>query len=346
MRIEGVRRIGKMPRRRRSPTAATSRLTLLVHLMSAGRLQLFDKRASLKDRARGCWSGSTDGRELRLREFGTRQRPGRSCCAPGEVEADEMVATLGPGRVARAAARGPREALDQPRHLHPLLRDQRTIAGIGRSWVDEILWEAKLSPFKQGLGAAPDEDVGRLHDALRVLGDAIDHYEEVVGDSARQDADAAEGPPARGRAVPALRHDDRGGLLLRAPPTTARRADRRPGAEGRRCRGCSSSAGGFGTPGSGQVPGTLHRAEVTAGGSVRQRVERRHCVAVRLSFPPTGNHRSRRSGRESPHRGPGRTASDGFEQHPDVERRRRVGERADRDEVDARSRRPRRRSRA
>ena len=38
----------------------------------------------------------------------------------------------------------------QPRHLHPLLRDQRVIAGIGRSWVDEILWTAMLSPFQQG----------------------------------------------------------------------------------------------------------------------------------------------------------------------------------------------------
>ena len=30
------------------------RAAVLVHLMSAGRLQLWDKRASLRDRARGC----------------------------------------------------------------------------------------------------------------------------------------------------------------------------------------------------------------------------------------------------------------------------------------------------
>ena len=34
--------------------------------------------------------------------------------------------------------------------MHSLLRDQRVIAGIGRSWVDEILWEVKLSPFQRG----------------------------------------------------------------------------------------------------------------------------------------------------------------------------------------------------
>ena len=71
-------------------------------------------------------------------------------------------------------------AIDQPRHLHPLLRHQKDIAGIGRSWVDEILWEARLSPFKKGSELDPEE-VERLHAALHVLGDAIDHYEETIG---------------------------------------------------------------------------------------------------------------------------------------------------------------------
>ena len=75
-----------------------------------------------------------------------------------------------------------RQLLDQPRHLHPLLRDQRTIAGIGRSWVDEILWQARLSPFKKGSDLSREEVV-RLHSGLAVLGAAIEHYEEVVGES-------------------------------------------------------------------------------------------------------------------------------------------------------------------
>ena len=54
------------------------------------------------------------------------------------------------------------------------------IAGIGRSWVDEILWEARLSPFKKG-SELSEEEVERLHDALHVLGDAIEHYEETIG---------------------------------------------------------------------------------------------------------------------------------------------------------------------
>ena len=56
----------------------------------------------------------------------------------------------GPRGMAGAAAAGAGPAIDQPRHLHPLLRDQRAIAGIGRQSVDEILWRAKLSPFRKG----------------------------------------------------------------------------------------------------------------------------------------------------------------------------------------------------
>ena len=99
----------------------------------------------------------------------------------GEVAEDEMVATLGPVAWPAPPVEELARLLDQPRHLHPLLRDQRTIAGIGRSWVDEILWDAGLSPFRKGADL-DEEEVARLHAALDVLGAAIDHYEEVVGD--------------------------------------------------------------------------------------------------------------------------------------------------------------------
>jgi formamidopyrimidine-DNA glycosylase len=174
--IEGVRRIGKMP------VVEIGELSLLVHLMSAGRLQVFDKRASMRDRRSRLLIRLSDGRELRLREFGTKQRAWAKLLRDGEVENDEMVATLGPEAWPAPALEAVASAVDAPRHLHPLLRDQRAIAGIGRSWVDEILWEARLSPFKKGSDLEPEE-VERLHAALAVLGLAIDHYEDVIGDN-------------------------------------------------------------------------------------------------------------------------------------------------------------------
>ncbi|HEX3608136.1 MAG TPA: DNA-formamidopyrimidine glycosylase family protein [Solirubrobacterales bacterium] len=173
--VTGVRRVGKMP------VVEFGDLALLIHLMSAGRLRLFDKRASMKDRASRVLVRLDDGRELRLREFGTKQRAWAKLLASDAVAADATIVRLGP----EAWPAPPLEAfatlIDQPRHLHPLLRHQGDIAGIGRSWVDEILWEARLSPFKKGseLGEA---EIEQLHGALHVLGDAIEHYEETIGE--------------------------------------------------------------------------------------------------------------------------------------------------------------------
>jgi formamidopyrimidine-DNA glycosylase len=154
-------------------------LLLLVHLMSAGRLQLYDKPGSLKDRTLRLAIRLTDGRELRLREFGTRQSTWAKLLRAADLAAEPNVAKLGP----EAWPDPPplEDLLDDARPLHSMLRDQRVLAGIGRSWADEILHTARLSPFKRGntLDAA-EADVLRTSMVDR-LGAAIDHYEAVVG---------------------------------------------------------------------------------------------------------------------------------------------------------------------
>ena len=80
--------------------------------------------------------------------------------------------------MARAAAAA--RAADAPRPLHPLLRDQHVIAGIGRSWVDEILWQRQLSPFKRGDDLDEDERARLRESIVETLGGAIAHYEQVV----------------------------------------------------------------------------------------------------------------------------------------------------------------------
>jgi formamidopyrimidine-DNA glycosylase len=171
--LTSVRRVGKMP------VVEFGDLALLIHLMSAGRLRLFDKRASLKDRASRVLIRLDDGRELRLREFGTKQRAWAKLLATDAVDEDEAVARLGPEAWPAPPLEDFAALIDQPRHLHPLLRHQGDIAGIGRSWVDEILWEAKLSPFKKG-SELNDEEITQLHAALHVLSDAIEHYEQTI----------------------------------------------------------------------------------------------------------------------------------------------------------------------
>jgi formamidopyrimidine-DNA glycosylase len=181
-RLAGVRRRGKHLIVDVDAGAADQpALALLIHLMSAGRLQLYDKRAGARDRTSRLLVGLNDGRELRLREFGSKQAAWVKLLDEEELEHDDALATLGPeawpqpGEPARL-----KQLLDAPRPLHTLLRDQHVIAGIGRSWVDEILWQAQLSPYKRGADLDDDEAV-RLADAVReTLGGALTHYEHAV----------------------------------------------------------------------------------------------------------------------------------------------------------------------
>jgi formamidopyrimidine-DNA glycosylase len=166
-------------------------LALLIHLMSAGRLQLYDKRAGPRDRTSrllvrvslregddGGFGSNAREAELRLREFGSKQAAWVKLLRARELDADEALTKLGPEAWPDPPPLA--QTLDAPRPLHALLRDQHTIAGIGRSWVDEILWHARLSPYKRGadLDAA---ELDRLRQAIvQTLGGAIAHYEGVV----------------------------------------------------------------------------------------------------------------------------------------------------------------------
>jgi len=169
----GVGRRGKL-----LTLAVEGDLVVLVHLMSAGRIQLQPKRASLRDKTSRLLLRLPDDHELRVREFGTKQRAWVKVLRADELDGDESLTGLGP----EAWPDPPplRELLDAPRPLHTLLRDQQVITGIGRTWVDEILNVAKLSPFKRGDDL--DDDAA---DALRAatvseLGRVIDAYEAAV----------------------------------------------------------------------------------------------------------------------------------------------------------------------
>jgi len=175
-RVEGVRRRGK-----HLILDASGGLSLLMHLMSAGRLQLYDKHAGPRDRTSRVLvrvDGGSGERELRLREFGSKQAAWVKLLATDRIEEDDAIAGLGPEAWPNTPPLG--ELLDVPRPLHAALRDQHVITGIGRSWVDEILWEAKLSPYKRGADL-DDAELERLRAAIDAnLSRALAHYEQTV----------------------------------------------------------------------------------------------------------------------------------------------------------------------
>lgn len=151
---------------------------LVIHLMQAGRLQLYRRPAAMRDRTLRLVLRFGDGSELRLREYGTRQSCWAKLLRAGDLETDPSLADLGPE--AWPDPPGFAGLLAYPRPLNSLIRDQRVIAGIGRSWADEILHRAALSPFRRGSDLTADQ-AGLLRTmTVGVLDEAVMFYEKEL----------------------------------------------------------------------------------------------------------------------------------------------------------------------
>ena len=120
---------------------------LLVHLSQAGRLDV--ERPPKKTRAKGSVVRlrfrDTDGEEVALlvREYGHERKAAWWVLAPGD---DGPLERLGPepdsDEFAELVLHG-----DDRRRVHTILRDQRTVSGVGRGYADDALWRAQLSPY-------------------------------------------------------------------------------------------------------------------------------------------------------------------------------------------------------
>jgi formamidopyrimidine-DNA glycosylase len=137
-------------------------LVLLVHLMTAGRLRYLSagesgpKTPAFRIRFQG-------GGELVLTEAGSKKRAGVWLLTPEQAEAE--LAHLGAEAFSIGADRLGEILQADSRRLHSLLRDQRSLTGIGRAWANEILQRARLSPFALSTELGPEE-VGRLAAAI------------------------------------------------------------------------------------------------------------------------------------------------------------------------------------
>ncbi len=157
-RFHGVERRGK---RLLFPTE-DGELVLLVHLMTSGRLKSL--RAGDKGPKVPAFALEfTGGSKLVLTENARRKRAGVWLLTPEGAEAE--VAHLGPEAAGIGAAELGTILRGEGRRLHALLRDQRALAGIGRAWANEILHEARLSPYALSRDL-DDEEIGRLAAAI------------------------------------------------------------------------------------------------------------------------------------------------------------------------------------
>jgi formamidopyrimidine-DNA glycosylase len=143
---------------------------LLFHLSQGGRVDVEEPPKATKPR------GSVvrlrfDGRpSILIKEFGTQRKAGWWVLAPGD---DGPLAKLGPEAQSEDFATWLRTS-DDSRRVHTILRDQRTVAGVGRGYSDDILHRARLSPYAS-LGKLAAEERERLVAALHeVLGEALE----------------------------------------------------------------------------------------------------------------------------------------------------------------------------
>jgi formamidopyrimidine-DNA glycosylase len=137
-------------------------LVLLIHLMTSGRLKMLaagEKAPKLPAFALEFVGGS----KLILTENARRKQAGVWLYTPEQVDAE--LARLGPEALGLDAAQVREIVRSDSRRLHALLRDQKLIAGIGRSWSNEILHAAKLSPYALSTELT-DEEIERLAAAL------------------------------------------------------------------------------------------------------------------------------------------------------------------------------------
>jgi formamidopyrimidine-DNA glycosylase len=174
-RFEGARRRGKNLLFRVEGVD----LVLRVHLMSAGRLRYVPPGGKTPKTSMFRLRFS-DGGELILTEGGKKKRAGVWLVSSEQLDQD--LGHLGPDALELDTA-ALREILTRERRqLHPLLRDQRAIAGIGRAHANEILLRARLSPFKASTELSDDE-VERLSEAIREdLTRALELREQGKGD--------------------------------------------------------------------------------------------------------------------------------------------------------------------
>lgn len=143
---------------------------ILVHLSQGGRVDVEDPPKTTKPRGSVVRLRFEARPSVLVKEFGRERKAGWWVLAPGD---DGPLDKLGPEPDSVAFERAILEG-DDGRRVHTILRDQRSVAGIGRGYSDDVLHRAKLSPYASlaSLDAAQRRTV---LDAVRsVLADALD----------------------------------------------------------------------------------------------------------------------------------------------------------------------------
>ncbi|HEX6311940.1 MAG TPA: DNA-formamidopyrimidine glycosylase family protein [Acidimicrobiia bacterium] len=150
---------------------------MLVHLSQAGRLDVEQPPKRTRGKGGVVRLRFDNGVALLVREHGTERKAGWWVLDEGD---DGPLAKLGPEPTSTEFADLVLHG-DDRRRVHTLLRDQRTVAGVGRGHTDDALWRAQLSPYAT-LASLGHDERRNLLDAVRAeLADALERERTRTG---------------------------------------------------------------------------------------------------------------------------------------------------------------------
>ena len=135
---------------------------LLFHLSQGGRVDIEDPPKRTRPKF-GVVRLDFEGRPaMLLKEFGTERKAGWWILAEGD---DGPLTKLGPEPTSQEFEEFVTTSMDG-RRIHTLLRDQKTVSGVGRGYADDALHRAQLSPYAS-LKSMSKQDRKKLVTALR-----------------------------------------------------------------------------------------------------------------------------------------------------------------------------------
>jgi len=139
---------------------------IVVHAMLAGRYQYVEPKT--KVRASTGWVLTLDD-GMQLRYFDER-RMGRTFVAREDEFTEKLPrwTEMGPDVMADTLTEDDFTAIvmKQRGMIKNVITNERVLAGIGNAYSDEVLWEARLHPFRKR-GDIPEEGLRGLYQAIR-----------------------------------------------------------------------------------------------------------------------------------------------------------------------------------
>jgi formamidopyrimidine-DNA glycosylase len=150
---------------------------ILIHLSQAGRLDIEEPPKKTRPKGAAVRIRFDNGRALLVREHGHERKAAWWVLAPGD---DGPLEKLGPEPDSDEFAELVLHGTDK-RRIHTILRDQRTVSGIGRGYANDALHRAHVSPYAT-LGSLSETERQALLDAIRVtLAEALLSERERTG---------------------------------------------------------------------------------------------------------------------------------------------------------------------